>query len=125
MVISRDTRQKKIISSQVALMTTFFSAQELFDAVVPLDSKIGKATVYRFLQRLHDQGQIHSFECRGVTVYSMTATMHCHFVCEKCGNIEHFVLSSVSFLSRDMQRRACHVQVTVDGLCVLCVSKQK
>ncbi len=124
MAISRETRQKDILCAQVSLMHTFFSAQELFDKVFLLDSGVGKATVYRFLQRTRDAGSIHSFECGGVTVYSLTARMHCHFVCETCGDQEHFLLSDLPFLTREMQKRACHIQVSVDGVCKKCASNR-
>ena len=120
MVISRNTSQKKTLEKEVKKFKTFFTAEELLVKVKKSDSKIGIATVYRFLKDLTSKGKIHNYTCNRKTIYSLDKKSHCHFTCEKCGRIEHIEIKSLDFFRKKVTGSICHFQIDVSGVCERC-----
>ncbi len=112
----RLTQQKKILYDAVKDFTSFFSAAELKKE----HPKIGLATIYRFLNCLENDGEIHSFLCENTKVYSNSKTSHAHFKCEKCGEIKHFSIKNVDFLNEIVAEEVCHFQLELVGRCESC-----
>ena len=81
MAISRNTRQKEILTESVTASKSLFNAEELLASAQKSDPQIGIATVYRFLKELRKQGAIHSYQCNRKTIYSKESKSHCHFTC--------------------------------------------
>ncbi len=117
---TRETRQKKLMQKELHGISTFFTAEEFFSKVNVKDRKIGIATAYRFLKQLRKEGKGHSFICNKKILYSTRGRGHCHFICEKCGNVEHLNLKSVDFLKEALKRNICHFQLDIHGLCGKC-----
>lgn len=120
----RITRQKKWLKEEVEKFTTFFNAEELYQKVSKRDQRIGIATVYRFLKNLVDNNKLHSFSCEGKTIYSLDLNNHCHFICQKCGNLEHLDLKKVDFLPKGRKNKICHFQIDLTGTCEKCLKKE-
>ena len=116
----RITKQKKLLQEEVEKFTAFFNAEELYHKVSRRCQKIGIATVYRFLKNLVDQHQLHSFSCTGKTIYSLNLDNHCHFICQKCGNLEHLEIKKVDFLPKNCKNKICHCQIDLTGTCEKC-----
>lgn len=125
MKATRATRQKKIIESHVHNMKKLFSAEELLAEAKKEDKNIGIATVYRFLKEMSKKEKIHAYECSRRKIYSINASNHCHFECEKCGKIEHFNIKEISFLKNKINGEMCHFQINAYGLCSKCKNKNK
>lgn len=103
------------------------SADELFAAVRREHPEIGRATVYRTLQRMVDAGVAHKMDFgdgRARYDASPGRPRHFHLVCTKCR-------SSSEFLSPDIEARLeeiaaargftqAHGAVQVNGLCERC-----
>ncbi|MBT4805803.1 hypothetical protein HON71_06560 [Candidatus Woesearchaeota archaeon] len=117
----RKTKQKELIEEEVKKLDSFFTAEELFKRVNQKDKKIGIATVYRFLRNLKKKEKLHSYLCNRKTVYSKEENNHCHFVCQKCGEIKHFDVKSLDFLK--IKESICHFQIDVHGTCKKCLKK--
>ncbi len=120
MAVSRNTRQKEIITEEVDKFDRFFNSQELFDRVKKKDSKIGIATVYRVLKDLKTKHRLHSYTCDRRTIYSKEKKSHCHFTCEKCGKVSHIDVDNFNFLKKNVEGNVCHVQIDVTGVCEKC-----
>ncbi|HLF55141.1 MAG TPA: transcriptional repressor [Candidatus Nanoarchaeia archaeon] len=116
---SRNTRQKELIRSEIEKRKTV-TAEELYESVRKNDSRIGIATVYRFLRDAKDSGDLYAYECEGKTVYSTAKKDHCHFVCKKCGKIVHFNVHSLDFLKKRIDGSVNQFQISVEGLCRNC-----
>ncbi|MBI2572908.1 transcriptional repressor [Candidatus Woesearchaeota archaeon] len=117
---TRQTRQKEIISSNLNQFSTFFTAEELATKVQIKYPQIGIATIYRFLKDCATSGSLHAFTCGKKTVYSRNLKNHSHFICEKCGNIEHINVEKIDFLKERNLGEICHVQINVTGVCKKC-----
>ncbi len=117
----RITRQKKLLQEEVEQFSTFFNAEELYQKVSERDKKMGIATIYRFLKNLVDKDQLHSFSCAGKTIYSLDQNNHCHFICQRCGKIEHLEIKKIDFLPKSYKNKVCHFQIDVTGTCKDCL----
>jgi len=117
-MITRKTRQKDIIEKEIESMKNLFNGDDLFLKVK--EKKIGKATVYRFLKNLRDKGKIHTYSCDRRMIYSKEKKSHCHFICEKCGKMQHFDVKKVDFIPKSIKGRMDHFQLNVTGICENC-----
>lgn len=122
---SRKTRQKDIIEHEIKKFSSFFTGEELFEKVKKRNSKIGIATVYRFLRKLRDKSMIHVYNCGRRTLYSRERKAHCRFICEKCGNTRHISVSKIDFLKKSIDEDICHFQLDIYGICSSCKPKMK
>jgi len=120
MVKKRNTRQKEIIQKELNKIGTFFTAEELHLLVKKKDTEVGIATIYRFLKETAKKEHLHSYECNRRKIYSTKTDNHCHFVCEKCGKIEHFNIAKIEFLKDKINGDVCHFQINVHGICTKC-----
>lgn len=119
--MKRATQQKKLIEQELQSFSSFFNAEELYQKVVRKNAKIGIATIYRFLNDLIKNGDIHSFQCDRKTLYSNSKKNHCHFTCEKCGERKHIEIKKLDFLKPQVQGEVCHFQIDVTGICKKCL----
>ncbi len=122
--MKRVTQQKQLIMEEITTFSSFFNAEELYHKVFKKNQKTGIATVYRFLNDLTKNGEIHSFQCNRKTLYSNSKKNHCHFTCEKCGERKHIDIKKLDFLNRQVDGEVCHFQIDVTGVCRKCLNKQ-
>ena len=123
MTEERETRQKKMIESEIEKTRVFFTAEELHERLQKKDSKLGIATVYRFLKALKKERKLHTYLCERKYLYSKEKLSHTHFICEKCGITTHLPMNKVDFL-RDLHLGdICHFQLEVSGVCKQCKNK--
>jgi len=118
--MKRSTKQKQLIEQEISSFSSFFNAEELYDKVSKKNSKVGIATIYRFLNDLTKNGEIHSFLCNRKTLYSNSKKNHCHFSCEKCGERKHIEIKKLDFLYRQVEGEICHFQIDISGICKRC-----
>lgn len=123
--LSRKTKQKELIRSEISTFTTLFTADELFDKIKKKDNTIGIATVYRFLKDLRKKKELHSYMCDRKMVYSREKNNHCHFICQKCDTITHFNIDKIDFLQTKIKGEICHFQIDVHGICDMCLHQEK
>jgi|SRR3989344_1662784 len=116
----RMTRQKKMLYDETKRISSFFDACELHANVLKKDPGIGLATVYRFLNLLENEGEIHSFMCDNKKIYSNNKKSHAHFRCEKCAEIKHIQVKNVDFLHKSTHDDICHFQIELIGVCSEC-----
>src|SRR3989344_4068314 len=116
----RLTNQKKSISEEITKLNSFFDAQMLYEIIKKKDKNIGLATIYRFLNSLEKDGNIHSFVCDNKKIYSNKKTNHAHFRCEKCNKLEHIKVKNVDFLDL-VEYDICHFQIELVGVCKGCI----
>ena len=94
MSIVRKTKSVEIIKGIFTKTENALSAVEL---VEQLKTQMNKTTVYRILERLENEGFVHSFtDGKGLTWYAKCQDCskhqhkdtHPHFQCKKCGKVE-------------------------------------
>ena len=114
---TRQTRQKESLDQEAKKFTTFFSAEDLLGSVSKKDSKVGIATIYRYLKDLREKDQIYSYSCSGKTIYSNEKKSHCHFECVETGEIVHFEIDNLDFLKDKIPGNIESFQLEVKGVC--------
>jgi Fe2+ or Zn2+ uptake regulation protein len=117
--MERSTNQKKCISQEIEKMTSFFTAEELYERLK--NKKISLATIYRFLKKMRDSKHIYSYTCNGKLVYSTVNKSHCHFICEETGEVIHFDVDSLDFLKNKIPGNISSFQIEVRGKCKYCL----
>lgn len=116
----RITKQKKDLNDVMSTFSSFFDAEELYAKVSRKNTKIGLATVYRFLKNQEEQGKIHSFMCENRKIYSISKKNHVHFTCEECGKRQHITAKKLDFLKTAVSGKVCHFQIDISGICEKC-----
>jgi Fur family ferric uptake transcriptional regulator len=94
----RVTRQRLIVADALIRAGRQLTAGELYDRVRRAMPSIGRATVFRTLERLVDAGVARRLELDG-HVYAYIAcepTHHHHLSCTSCGRVEEVPESWVS-----------------------------
>ncbi|PIZ55971.1 hypothetical protein COY28_01355, partial [Candidatus Woesearchaeota archaeon CG_4_10_14_0_2_um_filter_57_5] len=86
---------------------------------------MGIATVYRFLRDKKRTGEVRSYLCNRKTVYTTSKMSHCHFVCEKTGEVIHFDVDSLDFMQEKIPGTISSFQIEVRGTCEECVSDMR
>lgn len=114
---SRQTRQKEILEKNTKTFKTHFTAEDLYDKVSKEDSKIGIATIYRYLKDLRSKDNIYSYTCQGKTIYSNSKSNHCHFECVETGKVIHFNIDNLDFLKDKIPGNIVSFQLEVKGIC--------
>ncbi|MEM7484924.1 MAG: transcriptional repressor [Bacteroidota bacterium] len=101
MGIVRKTRSVKALLKEFEQNKTALSTRELLER---LHLQMNKSTVYRILERLEDDGMLHSFQGKdGLTWYALNnknsyspsnhLSTHPHFQCRDCGKTECLSIS--------------------------------
>lgn len=98
------------------------------DLVNKLDGKFNKTTVYRVLERLEQEGILHSFKgksgrlwyakCNGCSSGKHT-DVHPHFQCNKCGKTECIDIGRVQFNVPNYVIE--HSEILLYGICSNCI----
>ena len=120
--MKRATKQRQTIEQEIADFASFFNAEDLYKKVSKKNSKIGMATVYRYLNDLVANSEIHSFLCNRKTLYSNSKKNHCHFTCERCGERKHHNIKKLDFLNEQVEGELCHFQIDITGVCKKCLN---
>ena len=86
----RVTRQRLIVADALARAGRQLTAGELYEQIRQAKPSLGRATVFRTLERLVDAGVARRLELEG-HVYAYIAcepTHHHHLSCSSCGKVE-------------------------------------
>lgn len=126
MGVIRKTQSLKVLLAEFQNTTEAISAITL---IKRLDSKLNKTTVYRVLEKLEDDGILHSFlDKNGIKWYakcnSCTQTKHFdahpHFQCLRCGKVDCL---SIDVKIPTIPNRQVEVsQILIQGNCDSCLS---
>ena len=89
------TRQKReLLKFLKERSLQHFSVDEVVFEMQDRGEKIGRSTVYRYLELLAEQGSVRKYQKQGVTQYQhVTDDSHCddhfHMMCSRCGDLMH------------------------------------
>lgn len=124
MGILRKTKSVKILLNEFDEKSSAISVVSLVDS---LTTKMNKTTVYRVLDRLEDDGILHSFlgknglkwyaKCNDCTS-GVHHDVHPHFQCVSCGKVDCL---TIKFTIPEIPNRKVDVsQVLLQGTCESC-----
>ena len=122
----RNTSQRAIVLS-VAKQMYHPSAEEVYAEVKKTESGVGRATVFRNLNLLAEEGEFMKVCFQGEpTRFDTNAKSHDHFVCKRCGKItdlprEEFPSDDGDF--KKLEEKGLYAEsksVTYYGVCGKC-----
>ena len=122
----RVTRQRLIVADALARAGRQLTAAELYEQLRRAEPSLGRATVFRALERLVEAGVARRLELEG-HVYAYVAcepTHHHHLSCSSCGRVEEIPESWVSPIaaraSRQLDFEIDDARVDFYGRCAEC-----
>ena len=122
MGVLRKTKHLEQVLQAFRQSSDALSAGMLLDA---LANEINKSTVYRMLQKLEDDGVIHSFQTMDqIRFYALckgcSSDRHAHFQCTSCKRVS--CVSEEIVLPTPGRARITSAQVLLTGQCESCLS---
>lgn len=124
MGIVRKTKSLELVLNEFQSLTTAIS---VIDLIKKLNSKLNKTTIYRILEKLEDDGIVHSFlgkngikwyaKCRNCSK-SNHSDVHPHFECIDCGKID--CLTVEVKIPSIPNREVRSSQILFQGICESC-----
>ena len=86
-----------------------FSVDDVVFEMRGRGEKIGRSTVYRYLEAMADQGSVRKYQNQGVTQYQHVANAsscddHFHMMCSRCGNLMHVDCSLMRSMSEHLMK---------------------
>ena len=124
MGIVRKTPSLQLLLNEFRSQSNAISVIEL---IKRLESKINKTTVYRVLEKLEDNGTLHSFlDSNGIKWYAKCSSctkskhndIHPHFQCTECGKID--CLPMEIHFPKIPNRKVIASQILMQGKCEMC-----
>lgn len=125
MGIIRKTKSIEVLLNEFQKQSEAISAIELIERVSP---KLNKTTVYRVLDKLEDDGILHSFlgsngikwyaKCNGCSEYGHL-DIHPHFQCLECGKVDCLTVDVP--IPKIPNRKVTTSQVLIQGTCETCL----
>lgn len=123
--MQRNTVQRRLILSTVRKMHNHPTAADVFAAVNEVCPGISRATVYRVLGQLAEEGEILQVPVAdGAARYDFTLGEHAHFVCRICGKVFDLPLETAPVAKVGdfiIEKQT----LTASGLCPDCASDNK
>ncbi|MBR1821984.1 MAG: transcriptional repressor [Clostridia bacterium] len=125
------TRQKReLLSFLKERSLQHFSVDEVVFEMQDRGEKIGRSTVYRYLELLAEQGSVRKYQSvQGITQYqhvedAASCDDHFHMMCSRCGNLLHVdcaVMRTMSeHLMKDHGFRLDSRETILVGVCEKC-----
>ncbi len=103
------------------------TAEEVFIRAKKAMPEISHATVYNCLDALVKSGLARQVNVeRGATRFCPNMEEHCHYYCDKCGEVFDVALPTDStVMPRPKGFKVDHYDIAVHGLCADCAAKKK
>ena len=83
----RNTRQRQLVLEEVRSRHDHPTAEQIFDEVHKVDEHLSRATVYRNLHLLADEGIILPIKAPGGERFDLRTDEHAHVICVRCGKV--------------------------------------
>ncbi len=107
---SYNTKQKSIIEEYFTRNSQrYISVDEIYKNLTETGTKIGKVTIYRYIDKLMSEGKLHKSysENNEKSLYRLGSTSECknhfHLKCLGCDRIIHLNCSAVSHIAQHLE----------------------
>ena len=124
----RMTIQKKLVANTVGALKTHPPADEVYNRVIQSNPTVSRATVYRILGEMAQDGQILRIEIPNAPDrFDFNTARHYHFKCKRCGFVGDVYMpeekACVAFPDGDFEIE--DYDLMFKGLCGCCKNKEK
>ena len=125
----RTTLQKQLVLQAVAELANHPTADEVYSLVVKDHPTVSKATVYRNLASLSDDGRLRHIKMpSGADRFDHQTFGHNHIECILCGRLEDAPLEDQTALNAQAAAatgyRCVDHEIVFRGICPACAGKQ-
>lgn len=127
---TRNTVQRSIVEEQLFELANHPTADQVYEAVHARYPRVGKATVYRTLNKLADEGVAQRVRINnGPDCFDHQTHLHHHIRCVECGRVEDVAIPVNQELDSETASMTGfkvfgHV-LQFDGICPDCSAKQE
>ena len=128
---ARNTVQRAIIDDALRRLANHPTADEVYEAVRAEHPSIGKATVYRTLNRLSDEGEIGRVRINnGADHFDHQSFSHYHVRCARCGRVDDVMIPLLGEGVNEAAAKASGYRILghvfqFDGICPACQAAEK
>lgn len=123
----RNTHQRQLILDCVQNRCDHPSADDIYLSVRALDPKVSRATVYRNLHLLVDEGEIISVHTHGIEHFDRRQDTHAHVVCDVCGRVDDVAApenrGDFSAIENALGYSISREETIYHGICAACKAK--
>ncbi len=120
----RNTVQRTAILETVRSMTDHPTAEQVYSRVSEKCPGISRATVYRVLGNLAEEGEIQRIEVANAPDrFDFTLEPHAHFICDCCGTVTDCQMKHFPEIGNCSGFRPERISVTVHGVCGKCIEE--
>lgn len=124
---TRNTRQRALVLEAVRSLHNHPTSADVYDAVREKHPSISRATVYRNLGVLTEQGEVlHIPVAGGADRYDFRCDCHYHAICRECGVVYDVEMPSEGLLSSVRDTHGFQIEgfdIIFTGLCPDCADK--
>ena len=125
----RDTKQRRLVYEAVTKRRDHPGADTIYLDLHAKDNKISKATVYRNLKLLSENGDIQHIEAPGADRYDVTVSRHYHIVCSHCGKMIDapipYYAENDSLIENQTGFKISGHRTLFEGICPECLKSEK
>lgn len=126
-VPQRNTKQRQEVFDAVNARCDHPTADEIFADIKKTDPKISRATVYRDLGQLAEDGKITHVKVPGADRYDLRTDKHYHVKCTICGKVIDVKLDYFEDIDSSVSNETGFVikghQAVFEGICPDCQKK--
>ena len=124
----RNTWQKEVILDVLTANRVHPTIGELYE-LIKKEYNIGKATVYRNINEMVEEGKIQKITASNTYHYDGDSSNHYHLVCKECNKIIDMFDEKATKLIKNIEKEQDVVidqmHIIIDGLCSLCKNKRE
>lgn len=95
MTTRRNTRQRQMVLDEVRSRCDHPNVEQIYTSIHDKDPRMSRATVYRNLHLLADEGEILSIRTPWEEHFDLRTDDHPHIICTHCGCVEDVPLSDI------------------------------
>lgn len=125
----KNTPQRLIVEQTVQKMHDHPTADDVYEQVLPQLPTISKATVYRILNALDEEGVLRKIRVPGsADRFDYQLSPHSHIRCVECGRIEDvqsLFLPDSGWVSDAKGYQVLRCMMSFEGICPECLKKTK
>jgi len=122
----RFTSQRRNVYDVLLQKLDHPTADDVFMRAKRQMPEISHATVYNCLAALVQCGLVRQVQLqRGATRFCPNMEEHCHYYCDKCGEVFDVALNDSTVVPSPKGFKIDHYDIAVHGLCAECAKKQK
>ena len=126
---TRNTRQRALVLEAVRSLHNHPTSADVYDAVREKHPSISRATVYRNLNVLTEQGEVlHIPVAGGADRYDFRCDCHYHAICRECGVVYDVEMPSEELLSSVRDTHGFQIEgfdIIFTGLCPDCANPKE